>query len=393
MLTLIPAAMGAAYVARKQYDVVRLNTAKQTLIAKIREELAHSRDTLANFKEHIKCTLDDEIKFKDPYTFLNNPSDLTKFSYALKHNCCGRQIAFYGLLLPFINTIEEIQDIAVIEWLDAHIGYYTEMVNSLYFSAQDISYVKIAKLTEARRACVADKKASADSDITACKDVIEFIEFFLPYYRSMIIKIASAPAEIDEQDELNRKLRILKLTIMRKIDCLKIIFECKNNIKALEDALPTQTADWQKHRTKAALARYRSQLALDSLELYFLLVLKKNFFTNQEHSIELLEKYNLTYERFKAIHETRFPSIFVKGTEILNYEHVIFYIPPELFDEIKSCPSMFDLPIPDFDEIFKYCQTSEQPVVAVAAATTVTAARTRRPGPPLPPRPKKFVPS
>jgi hypothetical protein len=296
----------------------------------------------------------------------------------------------------------------------------------LYFNTQDASYIKVANLTKEKQDCDENKKTSLDSDIATCKSIIEFVEFFLTYYRSMILKIAADPSNIDYQDELHKKLRFFGLVINRKSDCLKAIFDSKNNILELTQLLPTQSTDWQTHRTKALLARYRSRLALDTLELYFLMILKKYFMINEDHPIAELEKYSDTYEKFKQLHEEKFPTIFVKGTEILNYEHVTFEIPEELLQEIRAYQQAFLMPIPDFQEIFINNQNQSpthtgrhitasrdgilqeikgsdyghraaiatQYVISKQPHTETVSARTKQAGPPLPPRPKnlkKFV--
>lgn len=379
MLALIPVAIGAAYIVRKKSNAgpERLNAAKIALVQKIYAQEAKATEIFSDFKEEIKASLDDEIAFKKPFDLLEamdliNEEQrlhaLTKFNYALKHNSYGRMLVLYSLLNQFITTINNIQDIDAIEWLDAHIGYYMDMVESLYFNIQDASYVKVANLIKERLTCNENKKASLDSDIATCKDIIEFIEFFLIYYRSMIMKIASDHSKIDYQDELHKKLRFLALVINRNSDCLRDIFRTKNLISELEEILPTQTTDWQIHRTTAQLARYRSQLALETLELYFLMVLKKYFLINEDHPIDALEQYGETYNTIKEDHKRIFPSIFVHGTEILNYEHVTFEIAPEILAELKSYQVTFGLPIPDYNEIFKYYQAVDAPIIKVQEA-------------------------
>lgn len=352
MLPLIIPALGMAYIARKQYDKAQLNAAKKLFIEKISHESYNLQTSLDDFKTTINCTAEDLNAFQNPYSFLTVPDDLVRFNYALKYNYSSHLLSFYTILLEFQSTLESIQDVAVLEWLNAHVYFYTGMIESMYFNSQEASYVKISNLTKNSHTCDPDKKESLEADIAACKSVIEFVEFCIPYYRSLIIKIAADSSKIEEQDNLHRILGILKSIISRETDCLKDIFKNKNMIKHLEERLATQTIDWQQRNTKSLLARNRSNLALNYLNIYFLQVLKKYFFANQDHPIDLLERYNSAYGAFIDFHDARFTSVFIQGTEILNYNQTTFYIPIKILQEIKACATEFDLPIPDYHEVF-----------------------------------------
>lgn len=358
MLPIITLAVGTAYIARKQYDKSLLNATKARLLNKItfkKSEIIATHFTEESWQE-----------LNNPLTLLENTANLEKFSYALTYLLHSKQLMLYNLILEFQNTIKSIQDIATIEWLDLHIGYYLDMLGSLYFNKDEISYVRVAKLIVESNNSDIQKKATLNVDIVACKEIIELIEFFLPYYRAMILNIISNPQDIKHQSALNDNFNLIKSIISRKISSLNNIFKHKNFIQYLENTLQTNLKEEERNKNNSLLARYRSQLALESLELYFLLVVKKNFLENKPQPIELLERYNAALEKFNNFHEDSFKSTIIMDIEFLSYDNTDFYIPKDILREINLCATEFKVPIPDYKEIF------------------VTHCR-----PPVPPRPKK----
>lgn len=392
MLQIIIPALATAYVIRKQHTSAQSIRAKSAMLQRLNEQKLNLLNELEEFRATHNYGLLNLHELQDPFKLAEPDFDVVKFGHSLLNNARVKKITFIAQILQN-NVIDDIEDLAVIEWLDLHINYILKMVDAFYMNYETVSYATIANLYEKKKILCNDGEYNPEElkniecNIATEKVIIRFTEDLLNQYHQLICYcVATKNVSHKNYEALTECLNTLKILLTERKP-LESFHTTQQKIRELEGELTRQTLDWQIYRTQALLARYRSQLFAISMDLYLTNILTIfaadiHFYEPNWEMLNHLKEYLTLQNELEAFFKNRYPLRYVKGDKIFDREHKVYYFPLELKQRLGDLISKLRIPFPNANVVFEHYSPTDE---LVKPSLRFTGQEITRSGPPIVP--------